>query len=444
MTALNPVFTIGDQIAETLRVHGRATRRDGARDARSSCSTRCASPTPQKRVRDYPHQLSGGMRQRVLIAMALACEPPLVIADEPTTALDVTIQAQILDLLRDAAAAASASRCCSSRTTSASSPRWRTASPSCTPDASSSRRRCATIFARPEASLHARACWRRFPAARRARGCARSTGTVPPLGAVAGRAARSRRAARSGSSRARRRLRGQSRRIGGRVLPSLGDRRRSRCYLHGPAVEPEVGGRHADAARRSRAPRQALLARRRASSRRGTVVRAVDDVSFSIDEGETFGLVGESGSGKTTTGRCILRLIEPTSGDGPFQGRGRAGASRARACAQARRDMQIVFQDPYSSLNPRMRVRRHRRGAARSSIGIGIEGRAARRASRNSSSWSASIRRSSTRYPHEFSGGQRQRIGLARALALEPVVHHRATSRCRRSTSRCRRRSSTC
>ena len=101
MTALNPVFTIGDQIAETLLVHGRATRREAPRTGRSSCSRRSAFPTPRARVDDYPHQLSGGMRQRVLIAMALACQPSLVIADEPTTALDVTIQAQILDLLRE-------------------------------------------------------------------------------------------------------------------------------------------------------------------------------------------------------------------------------------------------------------------------------------------------------------------------------------------------------
>ena len=101
MTALNPVIRVGDQIAEALLVHGRATRRDGAGDARSSCSTRCAFPIPDRACSDYPHQLSGGMRQRVMIAMALACQPSLVIADEPTTALDVTIQAQILDLLRE-------------------------------------------------------------------------------------------------------------------------------------------------------------------------------------------------------------------------------------------------------------------------------------------------------------------------------------------------------
>jgi ABC-type oligopeptide transport system ATPase subunit len=150
---------------------------------------------------------------------------------------------------------------------------------------------------------------------------------------------------------------------------------------------------------------------------RGTVVRAVDDVSFSIEEGETFGLVGESGSGKTTTGRCLLRLVEPTSGELIFRGRNLRALSRADL-RRARREMQIVFQDPYSSLDPRMRAgaiveepliihrtgssaERKRRVAALFEL-VGLDPTLAGRS------------------PHEFSGGQRQRIGLARALALEP------------------------
>ena len=151
--------------------------------------------------------------------------------------------------------------------------------------------------------------------------------------------------------------------------------------------------------------------------RTGTIVRAVDDVSFSIEEGETFGLVGESGSGKTTTGRCLLRLIEPTSGSVEFRGEDVLAFSPGRLRA-ARRDMQIVFQDPYSSLNPRMRARQiveeplviHRLGdrpTRRERVGelfglVGLD--------------PAHLER----YPHQFSGGQRQRIGLARALALHP------------------------
>ena len=148
-----------------------------------------------------------------------------------------------------------------------------------------------------------------------------------------------------------------------------------------------------------------------------TVTAAVDDVSFAIDEGETFGLVGESGSGKTTTGRCILRLIEPTSGEVRFKGEDVLTFSRPRLRA-ARRDMQIVFQDPYSSLNPRMRA-----GAiVEEPLIIHNVGTTADRAARIEElfalvgldpAWR-------TRYPHEFSGGQRQRVGLARALALSP------------------------
>ncbi|MCU1384944.1 MAG: oppF [Acidobacteria bacterium] len=151
--------------------------------------------------------------------------------------------------------------------------------------------------------------------------------------------------------------------------------------------------------------------------RAGTRVAAVDDVSFSIDEGETFGLVGESGSGKTTTGRCLLRLIEPSSGEVRFRGDNVLAFSK-RQMRDARRDMQIVFQDPYSSLNPRMRARDiveepliiHRLGA-----------RAARRARVAELFGLVGLNPIHLdRYPHQFSGGQRQRIGLARALALNP------------------------
>jgi peptide/nickel transport system ATP-binding protein/oligopeptide transport system ATP-binding protein len=152
---------------------------------------------------------------------------------------------------------------------------------------------------------------------------------------------------------------------------------------------------------------------------KGSVVRAVDGVSFSIDEGETFGLVGESGSGKTTTGRCILRLIEPTSGSVRFKGEDVLTFSRARL-REARRDMQIVFQDPYSSLNPRMRVG----DIVEEPLVIHRMGAKAERRARVAELFelvgldAAQL----TRYPHQFSGGQRQRIGLARALALNPSL----------------------
>ncbi len=150
-----------------------------------------------------------------------------------------------------------------------------------------------------------------------------------------------------------------------------------------------------------------------------STVRAVDDVSFTIDEGETFGLVGESGSGKTTTGRCILRLIEPTSGHVRFKGEDVLGFSRARL-RQARRDMQIVFQDPYSSLNPRMRVG----SIVEEPLIIHRVGDRQQRKARVAELFELVGLDPSqlARYPHQFSGGQRQRIGLARALALKPSL----------------------
>jgi ABC-type oligopeptide transport system ATPase subunit len=151
--------------------------------------------------------------------------------------------------------------------------------------------------------------------------------------------------------------------------------------------------------------------------RKGTLVKAVDDVSFTIDAGETFGLVGESGSGKTTTGRCVLRLVEPSSGSVRFRGEDVLAFSRRRL-REARRQMQIVFQDPYSSLNPRMRARQI---VEEPLIIHGLGDRAARRARVEELFQLVGLDAAHLpRYPHEFSGGQRQRIGLARALALNP------------------------
>jgi peptide/nickel transport system ATP-binding protein/oligopeptide transport system ATP-binding protein len=159
--------------------------------------------------------------------------------------------------------------------------------------------------------------------------------------------------------------------------------------------------------------------RSRSLLRQGHVVRAVDDVSFSIDEGETFGLVGESGSGKTTTGRCILRLVEPTAGEVRFKGEDVLSFSGARM-RQARRDMQIVFQDPYSSLNPRMRVGT----IVEEPLVIHRIGSKAERRARVAELFTlvGLDPDQLSRYPHQFSGGQRQRIGLARALALNPSL----------------------
>src|SRR5687767_2867289 len=161
------------------------------------------------------------------------------------------------------------------------------------------------------------------------------------------------------------------------------------------------------------------FARKQGLFARPSIVRAVDDVSFTIDEGEMFGLVGESGSGKSTTGRCILRLTEPTSGEVLFRGENVLAFSTKRM-RQARRDMQIVFQDPYSSLNPRMRVGEI---VEEPLVIHGLGSRAERRARAEELFELVGLERDHLRrYPHEFSGGQRQRIGIARALALHPAL----------------------
>ncbi len=161
------------------------------------------------------------------------------------------------------------------------------------------------------------------------------------------------------------------------------------------------------------------FSRRQGLFRAPSVLRAVDDVTFSIERGETFGLVGESGSGKTTTGRCILRLIEPTSGEVRFNGEDVLGFTRARM-RQARREMQIVFQDPYSSLNPRMRAG----DIVEEPLVIHRTGTKAQRRERVAELFGlvGLDAAQMARYPHQFSGGQRQRIGLARALALSPSL----------------------
>jgi peptide/nickel transport system ATP-binding protein len=344
MTALNPVMRVGDQITEVLDIHSDLT--DGERRERVLDVMRAVQlPEPERMIDVYPHQLSGGQRQRIMIAAALVLDPVLLIADEPTTALDVTTQAQILKLIKELR----------------------------------ERRNTGVLFITHDFGVVAEVAHRVV---------------VMQHGRVV----------EQGSTQdVLRRPRDDYTRMLIRSVPSLSPPARAAITAAPIVLETEglsktyVSG--------------GFFEKRR-------VVEAAKDVSLHVRRGETLGVVGESGSGKSTVARCIARLIEPSGGAILIEGADVAKLSSS-ALRPHRKRVQIVFQDPYRSLNPRRSV-----GAAivEGPINFGTAPNAARDRARELMRLVGLDPDALERFPHQFSGGQRQRICIARALAMDPEI----------------------
>lgn len=376
MTSLNPVFTVGDQIAETLILHQGLSKKQAL--AKSlELMDQVGIPNPEERINSYPHEMSGGQRQRVMIAMAIACEPDLLIADEPTTALDVTIQKQILELLADL----------------------------------QKKYKMSVLFITHDLGVIADIAdevvvMYRGDIVENDTSLNLFTNPKHPYtkGLLACRPSLNRNPLR---------------------LPTVSD------FMNDDGSEKPFDLASLNRAKEIKpltAANPVLLEvknlKKHFPLKKGifgnvlSYVYAVNDVSFSVRKGRTLGLVGESGCGKTTLGRSLLRLVEPTEGQIIYNGHDITHLNRNDMRAM-RRKMQIIFQDPYASLNPRMTVGAaimepmviHNLGDSKSER-MEMAGKLMER---------VGLQRSMlNRYPHEFSGGQRQRICIARALAVEP------------------------
>jgi peptide/nickel transport system ATP-binding protein/glutathione transport system ATP-binding protein len=367
MTALNPVFTVGRQLAEGLMVHRDLSEKE-ARAKALDLLRQVRIPEPERRLDQYPHELSGGMRQRVVIAMALACEPRLLIADEPTTALDVTIQAEILALI----------------------------------DRLKKETGTAVLFITHDMAVVAQMADRVVVMYR---GEMVEEGTVtevfdnpqkdytkallaavPKLGEMTGKPYP------------------EPMRLMGKPDPE------PIKVEHKPGERPLLEVKNLI----TRFPVRGGFFRRTVAN-----VHAVEDVSFDLPRGETLSLVGESGCGKSSAGRSILRLVEPLSGQIRLDGAD-VMAMGPETLRRARADMQMIFQDPFASLNPMMRLVEQVAEPMRNFGGRSaseIRDRVAMLFDR------VELPRSFLyRYPHELSGGQRQRVAIARALALNPKL----------------------
>ncbi len=391
MTSLNPVFTCGDQIVEAIRLHRNVSKAEA--EARTlELFKEVQLPRPEAMMRSYPHQLSGGQKQRVMIAMAMSCNPALLIADEPTTALDVTVQATILDLMRSL----------------------------------QQQHQMSMMFITHDLGVIAEIADDVIVMYK---------GRIVEQGPVLQIFEDPQHPCTKGLLACRPRLDTKL-----RILPTVRDFMDEAAdgtivEIRNETVEHRVhelsfSQQELDDRLTSFDAKQPLLDVRDLKvhfpiksglfGKTSGYVRAVDGVSFTLRPGETLGLVGESGCGKTTTGRAILRLVEPTSGSVAFDGHDVLALGSAEL-KRLRRDMQIIFQDPYSSLNPRLSV-----GSAIMEVltvhGIGSNDADRKEHVQYLLDKVNLLPRHFNNYPHEFSGGQRQRICIARALALKPKL----------------------
>ena len=370
MSSLNPVFPVGKQIAEVLRIHMSLNARQ-ALDRTLELMTEVGIPSPKERLKSYPHELSGGQQQRVMIAMAIACEPRLLIADEPTTALDVTVQRQIMDLLA----------------------------------ALQQRKKMSILFISHDLGLVGEIS---------SQVIVMRNGTVRESGDVATIFNAPKDAYTQALLACRPRLDNCPRRLA--VIDDIMNRSATRGSIStgqrvckpvsGPALI-EVKGLRKDY------PLKTGLFKRH-------VFSAVKQADFSLHKGRTLGVVGESGSGKTTVGMMLTRLTAATTGSIMFEGVDLAGLSAAQMQPYRRR-IQIIFQNPYASLNPRFTVGQILMEPMRiHGIGKDDDER-----TRLALSWIRRVELPEAafgKYPHEFSGGQRQRIAIARCLTLQPEI----------------------
>ncbi|MAQ90071.1 MAG: ABC transporter ATP-binding protein [Rhodopirellula sp.] len=409
MSSLNPVHRVGDQVAESILQHEDVSKAE-AMERVVNLFDEVGIPDPEQRTRYYPHQMSGGQKQRVMIAMALACNPKLLIADEPTTALDVTIQKQILDLIRELR----------------------------------DQRQMAVLFITHDLGVIAEIADEVLVMYR---------GKVVEQGDVLDIYENPQHPYTKGLLNCRPRLDTTFKR-----LPTVSDfmdsvihedgsasitekevgpdridyfenhgrgrllSKPSELYGYGFDEDPSTYGREATCIDENAKP---LLSvnnlkvhfpiRRGLLQRTVGFVKAVDGVSFNVYKGQTLGLVGESGCGKTTTGRAILQLIKPTMGIVKFDG----VDVNSRSIHELRKKMQIIFQDPFGSMNPRMTIESMiTEPMMIQGFGQSKQDRVDRAASLLEEV--GMLPEHLKRYPHEFSGGQRQRICIARALAVEP------------------------